>query len=150
MPEEEPTRTPAEQNERNRLLAEEFRKNGGVVGEARFATTPLLLLTTRGRRSGRSYLNPVAYLKDGDRYVVFASYQGAPEHPDWFENLMAYPETTIEVGTETLSVRAVVLEGAERDALWARQVAAHPRFGDYATRTSRVIPVVALEPVRAS
>lgn len=150
MTEAEPLRPSAEQNERNRRLAEEFRRNGGVVTVAPYQTTPLLLLTTRGRRSGHLYVNPLAYLPDGERYVVFASHAGAPTNPDWFENLMASPDTTIEVGREVVAVHAVLLEGEARDALWARQTREQPRFADYATKTTRKIPVVALEPRRPS
>src|SRR5277367_4443387 len=121
----------ADQNERNRLLAEEFRTNGGVVDEEKFKGAHLLLLTTAGRLSGRKYTTPMQYLPDGERYVVFASHQGAPENPDWFKNLVAAGVATVEVGTETHEMRAEVVTGAERDDLWKRLVERQPGFGDY-------------------
>ena len=136
-----------DQNERNQLLAEEYRRNGGFVEEEKFKDAPLLLLTTSGRHSGRRYVNPLMYLKDGDRYVVFASHQGAPRDPDWYHNLVTAGEATIEVGTEEMAVRVVVTEGEERDDLYRRHAALHPRFAAYENNTTRVIPVVALEPI---
>lgn len=133
-----------DQNERNRLLAEEFRANGGRVDEDAFRDNTLLLLTTTGRKSGRSYMWPMAYLANGNRYIVFASHQGADEDPDWCKNLVAAGKATIEVGTEKFEVEAEVLDGEERDELYRRQAAAHPVFGDYEKRTTRVIPVIAL------
>jgi len=139
-----------DQNERNRLLAEEFRNNGGRVSEEQFSGAALLLLTTQGRRSGKTYVNPLRYLEDQGRYIVFATHQGAPVDPDWFKNLMAADVATIEVDTDTLAVRPLVLTGEDRDALYRRQVALHPRFGEYETNTTRTIPVVALVPVTAT
>jgi deazaflavin-dependent oxidoreductase (nitroreductase family) len=136
--------TVVDQNERNRLLAEEFRKNGGKVAEEKFKDAHLLLLTTTGRKSGRKYVTPMQYLPDGERLIVFASHQGAPENPDWFKNLAAAGVATVEAGEETFEVRAEVLAGAERDEIYGRQVARHPTFGEYERKTTRVIPVVAL------
>jgi deazaflavin-dependent oxidoreductase (nitroreductase family) len=133
-----------DQNQRNALLAEEFRTNGGKVAEDKFKSAKLLLLTTTGRVSGRSYMNPMQYLADGDRYIVFASHQGAEENPDWFKNLEAAGVAIVEVGDQKFEARAEVLTGAERDELYGRQAASHPTFGEYEQRTSRVIPVVAL------
>ncbi|HVB05509.1 MAG TPA: nitroreductase family deazaflavin-dependent oxidoreductase [Acidimicrobiales bacterium] len=138
----------AEQNERNRLLAEEYRRNGGWVAEEKFKDAPLLLLTTEGRRSGRRYVNPLMYLPDGERYVIFASHQGAPEDPDWYKNLVAAGEATIEVGREEIPVAVVVTSGEERDELYRRHAGLHPRFAAYEDNTSRLIPVVALAPRR--
>lgn len=132
-----------DQNERNRLLIEEFHRNGGVVDDERFRDS-ILLLHTVGRRSEHAYCTPLTYLRDGDRFIVFASHQGAPRDPDWFLNLMTWGAAEIEVGTERLSVRATVLSGNERDELYRRQVAAHPRFGEYEQATTRTIPVIAL------
>lgn len=133
-----------DQNERNRLLAEEFRKNGGTVEEEKFKDAHLLLLTTTGRKSGRKYVTPMQYFPDGERLIVFASHQGADEDPDWFKNLAAAGGATVEAGTETFEARAEILTGQERDDFYSRQAAKFPAFGDYAKRTSRVIPVVAL------
>ena len=131
-------------NDFNQRIIEEFRANGGTVG-GRFAGAPMLLLTTTGARSGRQHTTPLVYLPDGDRYIIFASKGGAPTHPDWYHNLVAQPEVTAEVGTETIAVRAVVLTGEERDRLYAKQAALRPAFGEYQEKTSRRIPVVALE-----
>jgi deazaflavin-dependent oxidoreductase (nitroreductase family) len=133
-----------DQNERNRLLAEEFRNNGGKVAEEKFKDAHLLLLTTTGRKSGRKYVTPMQYLPDGERLIVFASHQGAPENPDWFKNLAAAGAATVEAGDETFEVRAEVLAGPERDELYSRQATLFPTFGEYERRTTRVIPVVAL------
>jgi deazaflavin-dependent oxidoreductase (nitroreductase family) len=131
-------------NEFNRGVIEEFRTHGGRVGGA-FAHTPLLLLTTTGARSGESHTTPVAYLKDGERLVVFASKAGAPENPGWYHNLRAHPDVAVEVGNEQLQLRAVELHGAERNRLFERQAELIPQFADYAQRTTRTIPVIALQ-----
>jgi deazaflavin-dependent oxidoreductase (nitroreductase family) len=126
----------------NRPIIEEFRANGGSV--AAFARQPLLLLTHTGAKSGRTRTNPLAYLADGDRFVVFATKGGSPTNPDWFHNLVANPTATIEVGTDTVEVEAEVAEGDERDRLWKEQVSYNSAFGEYETKTSRVIPVIVL------
>ena len=126
----------------NRPIIEEFRANGGRV--AAFARQPLLLLTHTGAKSGRTRTNPLAYLADGDRFVVFATKGGSPTNPDWFHNLVANPTATIEVGTDTIEVEAEVAEGDERDRLWKEQVSHNSAFGEYETKTSRVIPVIVL------
>jgi deazaflavin-dependent oxidoreductase (nitroreductase family) len=131
----------------NANIVEEFRSNEGRVGGG-FEGAPLILLHTAGRRTGMERVNPVMYLPDGDRWVVFASKGGHIAHPDWLRNVEANPDVTIEVGTETIPVRATVLrEGPERDELYARQVAAYPQFGEYEKKTAghRTIPVVVLE-----
>jgi deazaflavin-dependent oxidoreductase (nitroreductase family) len=135
-----------DRRDRNARVVEEFRANGGRVGPP-FENVPILLLHHRGARTGTARVNPLAYLADGDRYVVIASKGGAPTNPDWYHNLLANPDVTIEVGTETLPVRAVVVTGDERDELYRRQAERLPAFGQYAQRTRRVIPVVALAPV---
>jgi deazaflavin-dependent oxidoreductase (nitroreductase family) len=121
----------------------EFRKNHGKVG-GYFEGAPLLILHTNGKRSGKSHVNPVMYLKDGDRYVVFASKAGADTHPDWYLNLKAHPDIKIEVGDETINVHAEEAKGHERDSLYARQAKLYPNFGDYQRKTKRIIPVVVL------
>jgi deazaflavin-dependent oxidoreductase (nitroreductase family) len=105
----------------------------------------MVLVTHRGARSGTERTTPLVYLADGDDVVIFASKAGAPTNPDWFHNLVANPDATIEVGTETVAVRARVAEGAERDELFERQKAASPQFAEYEKATDRVIPVVVLE-----
>ena len=131
----------------NEAVIAEFRANEGRVG-GRFEGNTLLLLHHRGAKSGRDYVNPVVYLADGERYVIFASKAGAPHHPGWYHNLVANPNVTIEIGAETLEAVASVAEGAERERLFERQVAIMPRFGEYQAATERVIPVVVLTPAR--
>jgi deazaflavin-dependent oxidoreductase (nitroreductase family) len=131
------------QTDFNQQIIDEFRANGGVVG-GRFAGAPMLLLTTTGAKSGRHRITPLVYLPDGDRFVIIASKGGAPRHPDWYHNLVAHPDTTIEVGAETIPVTAVEVTGEERDRLYARQAALRPAFAEYETRTTRTIPVIAL------
>ena len=121
----------------------EFRKNHGKVG-GYFEGAPLLLLHTAGKRSGKAHVTPVMYLKDGERFLIFASKGGAPTHPDWYHNLKTHPDVQIEVGDEKIDVHAQEITGKERDALYARQVKLYPNFGDYERKTKRVIPVVAL------
>jgi len=133
----------SERNDFNRQLIEEFRANRGKVS-GRLANSPLLLLTTTGARSGLPRITPLGYMPDGDRLLVVASNLGSPTHPDWYRNLVAHPQVTIEVGSETFEATAVVIEGAERDRLWARAVESHPFLAEHQARTTRQIPVVAL------
>jgi deazaflavin-dependent oxidoreductase (nitroreductase family) len=123
----------------------EFRTNHGQVG-GNFAGAPLLLLHTVGARSGAPRINPMMYLPDEGRYLVFASKAGADRHPDWYHNLLAHPEVQIEVGDEILTVRAVELHGAGRDAYFTEQARRYPGFAAYQRKTERIIPVVALTP----
>jgi deazaflavin-dependent oxidoreductase (nitroreductase family) len=132
-------------NEHNARIIAEFRDNHGQVG-GDFAGAPLLLLHTVGKRSGLPRINPMMYLPDEGRYLVFASKAGSDRHPDWYHNLLAQPEARIEVGDEILTVRAEELAGAERDAHFAEQARRYPGFAAYQRRTDRVIPVVALIP----
>jgi deazaflavin-dependent oxidoreductase (nitroreductase family) len=127
----------------NTAIIEEFRANGGKVG-GRFAGGDLLLLTTRGARTGNAHTTPLAYIADGDRMVVTASAAGAPRNPAWFHNVRTNPTVTVEVGTDVVEAVASVPDTAERDALWAKVIAAMPGFADYQTQTDRVIPVVVL------
>lgn len=127
----------------NADIIAEFRNNHGKVG-GNFEGAPLLLLHTVGARSGEERVNPMMYLPDGDSFLVFASKAGADTNPDWYHNLIANPAASIEVGDETIEVRAEVLEGAERDQKYAEQASLYPGFADYETKTTRVIPVVAL------
>lgn len=132
-------------NDLNARTIAEFRANHGKVG-GNFAGAPLLLLHTVGARSGKPRVNPMMYLPDEGRYLVFASKAGSDRHPDWYHNLLAHPEVRIEVGDETLHVRAVELHSAERDAHFAEQARRYPGFAAYQRRTDRVIPVIALTP----
>ena len=136
----------AEVNDWNRAIVDEFRANGGQVG-GNFAGAPLLLLTSTGAKSGQLRTSPVMYLAEGDRLYVFASKAGAPTNPDWYHNLVANPTATVEVGTDRYEVKATVLSGAERDRLFAEQAERYPGFEEYEQKTTRIIPVVALERV---
>lgn len=133
----------AERNNYNSQIIEEFRTNEGKVG-GNFAGAPLLLLTSTGAKSGRKHTTPVMYLQNGDRMLIFASKAGAPTNPAWYHNLKANPEATVEVGTETFSVRATELSGEERDRMYAKQAELYPGFAEYQEKTSRLIPVVSL------
>ena len=128
----------------NEPIIAEFRANNGRVG-GWFEGARLILLTTTGARSGNPHTTPVGYLPDGDRILVIASAGGAPHHPAWFHNLLADPRATVEDGVFTYQAQATVLEGAERDHLFARAVEADPGWADYQAKTSRIIPVVTLE-----
>ena len=132
----------------NANIIEEFRKNEGRVGGG-FTGATLLLLHTIGRRTGTERVNPLAYLPDDGRWVVFGSKGGALTDPDWVRNLEANRDVTIEVGTDTIPVRAtkILREEPERNELYTRQVARMPGFGDYEEKTKgiRTIPVIVLE-----
>ncbi|MDY7104853.1 MAG: nitroreductase family deazaflavin-dependent oxidoreductase [Actinomycetota bacterium] len=130
----------------NAKIIEEFRANDGKVGGP-FEGAPMLILHTTGAKSGAERLNPLVYqpLDDG-RQAIFASAAGAPKHPAWFHNLVAGPDVTIEVGAETVPVRARVTEGDEREQIWSRQKAAAEAFAEYEAKTTREIPVIVLEP----
>jgi deazaflavin-dependent oxidoreductase (nitroreductase family) len=129
----------------NDAIIQEFRENDGRVG-GYFEGASMLLLHSKGRRSGDERVNPLVYLPDGDRFVVFATKSGAPSNPHWYHNLMANRDVEVEVGTETIPVRATeIQEEDERADLYARQVERRPDFGEYPKRTSRRIPVIALE-----
>jgi deazaflavin-dependent oxidoreductase (nitroreductase family) len=129
----------------NARIIEEFRANSGRVG-GMFEGTPLLLLNHSGARSGEQRTNPIAYYKDGDRYVIFASKGGAPTNPDWYHNIKAHSEVTIEVGSETIDAVASEATGEERERLFRAQSERSPQFAEYQEKTDRVIPVMILTP----
>lgn len=131
-------------NDFNEQIIKEFRANGGEVGGP-FEGAPMVLLTTMGAKSGRPHTTPLVCLSDGDRIVVFASMGGAPTNPAWYHNLVSHPDATLEVGVKKYPVNAVVTSGEERDQLFRRQAALFPAFTEYETKTTRTIPVVALE-----
>ena len=130
-------------NDWNTPVIREFREHGGSVGGP-FEGAPVLLLTTRGAKTGKTRVNPMMYLADGDRMLVFAPKGGAPTNPDWYYNLIANPDVTVEVGTEIFQAKAMVVTGRERDAIYARQATLYPQFGEYEKKTTRKIPVIAL------
>jgi deazaflavin-dependent oxidoreductase (nitroreductase family) len=129
----------------NAEIIAEFRANEGRVG-GMFEGIPLLLLHHTGAKSGTSRINPLAYQADNGRYVVFASKGGAPTNPDWYHNLKAHPNVTIEVGTDTIAVVAGEATGEERDRLFRTQAERIPQFGEYEEKTERTIPVMVLTP----
>jgi deazaflavin-dependent oxidoreductase (nitroreductase family) len=139
----------ADMNDFNTKIIEEFRANEGRVGGP-FEGAPILLLHSKGAKSGTERVAPLVYRSDGDRYVIFASKAGAPTNPDWFHNLRANPDAKVEVGTSTVPVRARVAEGNERERLWSAQKEAMPGFAEYEEKTTRQIPVVVLEPAQVS
>ena len=127
----------------NNKVIEEFRANGGKVGGP-FAAAPMVLLTTKGAKSGKTYVHPLVYSKDGDRYVLIASFAGAPKSPSWYHNLVANPTVTLEIGEEKFQAKAKITSGEERERLYTAQAAMMPVFNDYKKKTSRQIPVVTL------
>lgn len=131
----------------NAKIIEEFRANGGQVG-GNFEGAPLLLLHSKGARTGAERVNPMMYQRLGPGTVaVFASKAGAPDNPDWFHNLLAHPDAKVEIGAQTLQVRARVAEPEERAPIWEKQKADYPGFADYERKTDRTIPVIILEEV---
>lgn len=128
----------------NKKVIEEFRANKGKVG-GYFENMTLLLLHTRGAKSGLPRLSPTAYTKDGDRLVIIASKGGADTHPDWYYNVVANPNVTIEVGTETYDAVATVEQEPERTRLYDQMAAQYPGFEAYRQKTSRNIPVITLK-----
>jgi deazaflavin-dependent oxidoreductase (nitroreductase family) len=131
-------------NDFNTPIIEEFRANAGKVG-GNFEGAPILLLHSTGAKSGKERVNPMMYRKAGDDIAVFASKAGAPTNPDWYHNLVAHPEATAEIGTDTVSMVARVTKGDERTEIWEAQKKEFPGFADYETKTTREIPVVILK-----
>jgi deazaflavin-dependent oxidoreductase (nitroreductase family) len=130
-------------NDWNRSVIEQFRANDGQVG-GNFEGAPVLLLHTTGAKTGRERVNPMMYLEDDGRTYVFASKAGADTHPDWYHNLVAHPDVTAEIGTETVSATAVTIPEPERRRVYDIQASRYPGFADYEVKTTRVIPVVEL------
>jgi deazaflavin-dependent oxidoreductase (nitroreductase family) len=129
--------------DRNQGIIEEFRANEGKVG-GYFANTPLLLVHTKGAQSGAKRVNPVAYFKEGDDYVIIASKGGAPSNPDWYYNLKTDPQVSVEVGTEAFEAQAEITQEPERSELFAKMASRNPNFAEYEQRTKRIIPVIKL------
>jgi deazaflavin-dependent oxidoreductase (nitroreductase family) len=123
-----------------------YRLSGGRIGGWLTPTAPVLLLTTRGHRSGKNRVTPLVYLVDGADVVVVGSLGGSATAPAWWHNLQAYPAARVQVGRRRWTVRATEATGAERDRLWARLVEIFPGYAAYARATSRPIPVVVLHP----
>lgn len=128
----------------NSGIIKEYRENHGQVG-GNFEGMKLLLLHVKGAKTGKEYVKPLAYTMDGEKYVIAASKGGADVNPQWYGNLVANPNTSVEVGDETLAVHATEAKGAERDRLYDQHSAQYPQFNGYKSKTSRVIPVFVLE-----
>jgi deazaflavin-dependent oxidoreductase (nitroreductase family) len=130
----------------NGKVIEEFRANSGKVGGP-FEGAPMLLLHHNGAKTGTERVNPLMYQQVDGSYAIFASAGGGPSDPQWFRNLVAHPDVTLEVGASTLKVRARVTEGNERASIWETQKERYPQFAEYEKNTApRVIPVVVLDP----
>jgi deazaflavin-dependent oxidoreductase (nitroreductase family) len=129
----------------NEAVIDDFRAHHGQITRGPFTGRSLLLLTTRGAKSGRERTSPLAYSRDGDRYVVIASKGGAPTNPDWYRNLRADPRVSVEVGLERFDANASVAKGDERRRLYDAHATRMPAFRQYQQRASREIPVVVLE-----
>ena len=139
--------TNEERQDWNRKIIEEFRANQGKVGGP-FEGAPLLLLHHKGAKTGQERVSPVAYQDlGGGRVAVFASKGGAPDNPAWYHNVVANPDVTIEIGTETVPAKARIPDDAERAPIWEKQKQLMPGFAEYEQKTSREIPVVLLERV---
>lgn len=130
----------------NEAIIKEFRENAGQVG-GRFENSNLLLLHSVGAKSGKPRLHPMVCIEDGERLIVVASKGGADSHPDWYYNLKANPEVTVEYGAETFPARATITEEPERSELFAKMVSKNPFFAEYPKKTDRVIPVIVLNRV---
>jgi deazaflavin-dependent oxidoreductase (nitroreductase family) len=111
-------------------------------------TVPSLLLTTKGRKSGESFIFPLFYGEAGDSYFVVASKGGAPQHPGWYQNILADPVVEVQVGTKKFQARARTATGTERTRLWEKALKFWPPYADYQRKTEREIPVVVLDPVQ--
>jgi deazaflavin-dependent oxidoreductase (nitroreductase family) len=132
-------------NDFNKQVIEKFYANGGQIDGN--SGRNLLLLHTLGAKSNQPRVNPLAYFKDGDNFVIIASKGGEPSNPDWYYNILAHPDVTIEVGTENFNVHATIPEQQERDRIFTNVAKQAPNFGEYQQNTSRIIPVVVLERV---
>ena len=128
----------------NKKIIDEFRANDGRVGGP-FEGAPMVLVHHTGAKSGTERVNPMMYQQVGDAYAVFASAAGADRNPAWYHNLLANPDVTAEVGTDTVTLHARDLPAAERAPIWEKQKADYPGFAGYEQKTSRTIPVVLLE-----
>jgi deazaflavin-dependent oxidoreductase (nitroreductase family) len=130
-----------------RNLKAELRSKDGVVQSGPMAGRPLMILTTMGAKSGEQREAVVTYTREGDKYVIAASKSAAPTNPQWYHNLLANPEATVEAGGEKFQAHATEVTGAERDRLYDQHAEERPEFKDYPNQTTRVIPVFTLERV---
>jgi deazaflavin-dependent oxidoreductase (nitroreductase family) len=121
-----------------------YRATGGKLF-GRMGKSPILLLNTVGRKTGKKRTSPLLYVMDGEDFIIIASKGGAPTHPDWFHNVRANPQVTVEVGSETFPARATIAEGTERQRLFDQMAAQMPNFAEYQRNTTRKLPVIVLE-----
>jgi F420H(2)-dependent quinone reductase len=122
-----------------------YRLTGGKFG-GKMGGNEVLLLNAVGRKSGKQRTNPVMFIRDGGAYVITASAGGAPSNPDWYYNLRAHPQTTIQVMEQRINVTASEADPSERERLWAKLISQSPQFKGYETKTTRKIPMVILYP----
>ena len=127
--------------ERNEPIIKEFRENGGKVK----GWAPLILLTTKGAKTGQPRIIPLMYVPYGNQILAIASKGGAVNHPEWYHNVLAHPDVTVEVGDETFETTARILTGAEREQAFEKAVEVFPPYGKYQKKAPREIPVIALE-----
>jgi len=123
-----------------------YRATGGKLF-GRMGKSPILLLNTVGRKSGKKRTTPLLYVMDGEGFVIIASKGGAPTHPAWYLNLIANPDATVEVGDREVRVRAEEVHGEDKTRLWQKMVEMYPTYDDYQTKTEREIPLLVLHPV---
>src|SRR5450759_2142212 len=128
-------------NERNNAVIEEFRTHAGQVK----GWAPLILLTTTGAKTGQPRIAPLMLVTDGERIIAVASKGGYPKHPDWYLNLLAHPEVTVEVGSEKFDTTARILTGNEREQAFRRAAEVFSSYAEYQKKTAREIPVIALK-----
>jgi len=139
-------------NNINSDVVAQFRSDNGKVSSGMFKGARLLLLTTTGAKTGKERINPLAFTRDGDNYVIIASKGGSPTHPDWYYNVLANPEVRVEVATQSgvdqFAAHALIVKGDERQRLYDAQAAVMPNFAAYQKKTAREMPVIVLEPRR--
>ena len=129
----------------NRNLIKDLRTNGGKASSGPFVGRDLLILTTKGAKSGETRENPLVYTRDGERLVIIASKGGAPTNPSWYHNLVTHPDVIVEAGGNRFKALAVVPQGDEYERLYSQMADIYPNFYEYRQKTSRQIPVIVLE-----
>ena len=129
----------------NRALIKDLRAHGGKATSGPFEGRDVLILTTKGAKSGEVRETPLVYTRDGDKYLVVASKGGAPTNPSWYHNLAKHPEVTVEVGDDKFRAHAQIPDGDEYERLYQHHAGINPQFFEYRKKTSRKIPVIVLE-----
>jgi deazaflavin-dependent oxidoreductase (nitroreductase family) len=133
----------------NKNLITDLREHHGKATSGPFVGRNVLILTTKGAKSGETRETPLVYTLDGEKIVIIASKGGAPTHPSWYHNLSKHPEVTLEVGDEKFKARAHVIDGDEYERLYLHHANANPGFHEYRTKTTRKIPVIQLERLKS-